>query len=438
MQNLTTRLHFGVLAVVPLMTIAALPAPVFSQKVTAEKTKAESEANEVQRRADEEAKAYQRRLVKEFASRVQESCTLLGELESKSKKYFDRTNSLLTDDDGKKLATDPSAFLHYIDVQKSPPFTFAQVTAKKELMESLSKELNAELDRPNVGYLPSEERKTETEQAFAWTRQMLGTVAAEQGWLDTVISKATASPVEVKKAKSLQDVIRDYNALRIQLATQARLEIEIALRPEAQKIASDSAATNFLERARFDAEQTTLTLRAELEKQRIDDEIKTKRLIDVQEQRITDLNRQLADAKAARLKQDAASDATARKGEMDADEIRKRQQCHDPEVKRVLAPLLANGYWQPGDRDFEPSSIDAKPISLSKLRAAGALTRDSAGIKKLYEIGQVVHGTKDRSVRWGFRQFEYMPPEEFEQLKLAQKYLNDLGSALVQEGMLEP
>jgi hypothetical protein len=249
---------------------------------------------------------------------------------------------------------------------------------------------------------------------------------------------ASAPKDDVSTQKTLDDAVRDFKAKRTADWSNSIAHGRESAKPESEQLLAQKAHDIELERAQHQAEKDAASARAELNRSKIEYEMQIKRMNDEQDRRITELERQLAVSKAARERQSAETEVIAKKGTDEANLIRLREKCHAAAVKDALAPLLAEGYWQPGDRDFEPSSLDAKPISLSKLRAAGALTRDMAGIKKLYEIGQVVHGPKDRSVRWGFRQFEYMPSEELEQLKKAQAYLIELGDVLVSEKMLEP
>jgi hypothetical protein len=416
--------------------VALVTPPITSAQTTdLDRTKTESEQNEALRRAHDAELENSRRLVTDFKARVKEASDLLGTLLSKSQAFQDHMKELRTDDNGKRLAADTSAFLHYIDLQKAPPAPPSDVAAKKEFVDSILKELTGELSRPNVGFVPSTKRKEETEQAIAWARDRVGILNAEEGWLKYVIGKAAKPEMN---AKPLQEVIDQYNALLIQLVADARMIMIHESEKDARRIAADSARVEVIERARADADRSLRLSRSEMESMRVDFEMQLKRQKDVDQQRIADLERIVAEGAAARGKQNAETANIARRGELDAERIRLRQKCHDPEVQRILGPILAKGYWQPGDQDFAPPSLNATPMSLAKLRADGALAPTLDGVHALYKIGVIAHGTRDRSVKWGYKQFEYMPPAELEELKLAQKYLTELGEVLVSEKMLEP
>lgn len=436
-------------ALIGIVFVAASPRPLPAQNAALDRTKAESEQNEALRRAREDELANNRRLVRVFRSRVSQATDLLVQLQKKADEFDKRFASLLTSEDGKRLADNSAAFLHYIDLQKAPPVRSAEVTAKKEFVDDLLKEMDKELARENVGYLPPSERRDEVEQAIAWAKDHTGILLAEESWLDHMISSSKEAdrtkdkPLDLAKAKPLQVVIDDYNALLIDLASQARLTVIKGLQEDVKRIAADSARTEVLERARADADRDMRAAEAQMATMRVDFEMQLKRQKEADDQRIADLGRQLAELRAAREKQEAETSVILRKGQLDAAEIRHREMIHGPEVQRLLGPFLAKGYWQPGDGHdsygrIVPSSIDATPMSLKRIRTAGALTRTRDGLAILYDIGERTHGNQDRDVKWGFGRFEDMSPAELEQLKLAQKYLDEMGEALVVEKMLEP
>jgi hypothetical protein len=406
----------------------------------ADRAKADAEQNEALRRAREDELENSRRLVRDFRARVQEASDRLTTLQPQANKFKERLKSLLTDSEGKRLATDPSAFLHYRDLQTKPPVQPEEIAAKKEFVDSLLKELDSELAKTNVGYLPPKRQKDDIEQTIAWARAHSADLGAEESWLDHIIAKA---PAQDAKARTLQDVIADYNALLIDLATKARLDTANNAKEDVRHIAADSARTEVLEQARAEADRALKEARAQIAMMQADFEVQLKQLKDADDQHIADLERKLAESNAARAKQNAETASIVRQGQLDADVIQHRQMIRDPKVQNLLAPFLAKGYWQPGDGHDSygrvvPSSIDPVPMSLKRIRAAGALNRTRDGLAVLYDIGEAKHGPQDREVKWGFGRLEDLTPAEFEQLKLAQKYLIDLGDALVEAKLLEP
>jgi hypothetical protein len=80
------------------------------------------------------------------------------------------------------------------------------------------------------------------------------------------------------------------------------------------------------------------------------------------------------------------TDATMQKGKADADKIRLRQKCDDPEVKKLLAPFTATGLWQPGDRPGQPWIHAWGPISFAALKKTGALEPTQHGLTELYVV----------------------------------------------------
>jgi hypothetical protein len=441
-------------ALIGVVFAAVSPSRLPAQNAALDRTKAESEQNEALRRAREDELANSRRLVRDFRSRIGQASDLLAQLQKEADGFDKRFESLLTSDDGKRIANDSedkksAAFLHYIDLQKSPPVRSAEVAEKKEFVDDLGKEMDKELARENVGYVPPTERKDEVEQMIAWAKAHEGNLLAEKSWLDHAISLskkadlAKDKPLDLAKLKSLQAVIDDYHAFLIDAASQARLAAVKGLEEDVKRIAAEGARDEVTERARANADKDKRAAEAQIATMRVDFDNQLKRQKEADDQKIADLERQLAEQRAVREKQEAETSVIARKGQLDAAEIRHRQMIHDPEVQRLLGPFLARGYWQPGDGHdsygrLVPSSIDATPMSLKRIRAAGALNRTRDGLAILYDIGERTHGNQDRDVKWGFGRFEDMSPAELEQLKLAQKYLDEMGEALVAEKMLEP
>src|SRR5262249_20718639 len=104
----------------------------------------------------------------------------------------------------------------------------------------------------------------------------------------------------------------------------------------------------------------------------------------------------------------------------------------------LLAPFLAKGYWQPGDKIGR--NTDLVPISYSKLTSFGALQPGSNGIKKLLQVAtnDIKYGIFDKErPRWPYTSdMRKIKGEQLEEVKKAQQLLIELGEVMVQEGLL--
>jgi hypothetical protein len=158
------------------------------------------------------------------------------------------------------------------------------------------------------------------------------------------------------------------------------------------------------------------------------------------------LEKQAADAAAARLKFDRDMERAEREAQRVREEMaaeRLTMRCSSPEVRQVLAPFLAAGYWQPSDQMDD--RIEKRPISLSLLQGCQALSPTAVGLGKLYEIA--ASGADRERPRW--RAYDTAisadhikgswfvdHPEALELAKQAQAMLVELGPHLVARNML--
>lgn len=424
-----------------LLLVAALMGSQSSVPAALAQSKTAPELDESARRAERERrqKAEQEerihRLVAQSVSHVQETSDLVDRLEQKASTYLPRMTALLTNDDGKRIAHDPTAFLHFVRLQEEPIVSLDEIKARKKSIASLLDGLKKEMEQVGVGYVPDDRVMKDTDEVYAWARECLARLNACDNWLNTVIEKAPKD-LDLKKAKTLTGVINEYQANQIELLLRARQVAEIEAQSESEKKVAEAARIAQLEKGNAEAERLLREAREQNERMRIDQELALKQQRDRQEQKIADLERQLAEATASRAKQKAESEVIVKKGEEESAKIRLRHKCEDPDVKAKLAPFLADGYLQPDGS----TGIKKQPISLSKLRQVGALNETEEGLTALIAIG----ANLDDHVRtrWGFPPnipaLAKDSPADLEKVNAAQKYLIELGDTLVELKMLSP
>lgn len=157
---------------------------------------------------------------------------------------------------------------------------------------------------------------------------------------------------------------------------------------------------------------------------------------------LAELDRAKKLAEANRRVEDAKAEAKSSRLGLEADKTLDRQRCEDPEVKRLLAPFLAHGKYQPGMNKEEMLVADSTAISLSRLRSYGALEPTPNGIQKLLEVGTnkpLQRPIDTMRVRWGYKpRLRDNTPESADEIRKAQSLLNELGPTLVDLGMLSP
>lgn len=115
------------------------------------------------------------------------------------------------------------------------------------------------------------------------------------------------------------------------------------------------------------------------------------------------------------------------------------------DVKRYLQPFTAPGYLQPNsDRNAWDTerTVDAKPVSLARLKRLGALDNTMEGLERLYIFGGGKNAVLNNSRPLGsFPQYwaqHLIKPEVRNAVQRAQQLLRDHGQALVEEQLLSP
>ncbi|RIK67126.1 MAG: hypothetical protein DCC65_07865 [Planctomycetota bacterium] len=409
-----------------------------------DRAQAESREAERQRRQREAEDARTKQLIERFSASVKDTSALLQKLEDRVAVLDKQTQDLLTNDDGKRLAQDKLAFFAYLRVREEPIASLEQVRARKEQADAILQTLEAELKRVNVGWLPDETQRRDVDGLYFWGRDRLEQIERQEALLANAIAR---SPKEanLSEAKTLDVVIREYEARQMESWLAAKVQGAESAQAEGREKIRESARIAELEKAALEAERLLKEERAKLASMKAEYELMLQKRETEEYKRRVETETKLRDlaAEVDRLKQMAdaqrfAKDAEA-KGEVakTMSEAQKQlliQKCNDPEVRRILAPFLAEGYTQPGLSGQQPDRV---PISLNRLAGFGALNPDKRGMCQLI----IVATWKVDKVRprWPVPvDFDRLTPEQIEMVKKAQQLLIELGPILVEQKMLSP
>jgi hypothetical protein len=359
---------------------------------------------------------------------------LLDQLSKESDKFLPRVDDLMTNDEGRHLALDDSAFLSIIELQKNPIVSKEQIAAKKNTIDAIAGALNKAQSDTKVGMIPPASIAEEIADAKQWAKDTLVKVQSTESMLDAVATKEKAA--DTKDAPTLKVRIDAYRLGQIELLNRSRLAGENAAKPEAQQKMEATGREAELLRAQEESDRLLRETRAELERMRIENEMQIATLKNEQAEKEAALQKQLSQAQATRTIADAQNQVTVQKAQQDAEMTKKRQQCHDPAVTNLLSPFLANGYLQPKTG----KGIDSVPMSLSEIRAVGALEPTKRGLGLLMQCANLKRAN-DRPGWGGFLGVDdhggfNATDDQLEMTKKAQKTLNELGDALVAEGLL--
>ena len=184
-----------------------------------------------------------------------------------------------------------------------------------------------------------------------------------------------------------------------------------------------SELETYLDQLKAETEASNLKTRADFEKKLADMKEDYKDLL-------AEIDRQSQSREAERVDANSISNIEY---EQKMSAIRKREliaKAQSLEVMQLLAPLLAEGYWQP----VTGISEEKKPVSHSELATYGALRTDRIGLERLRIVGTT--GRDRVRPRWGFPGLNQMSEQQHDQLRKAHQYLLELGLTMVELEML--
>ncbi len=392
--------------------------------------------------ADAERRAISRQSLRELYSRAQKTQELLAVLKTKADSFFKNMDTLLDSDRGKQLALDPIATRVFKDKKDHPCVSFTEIADRTDQGSALLDRLSMSLSGPEVGFAPSQQTQNQVNELYFWVQDRSKQLDRDISTLNDLLRKAP-SDIDVAKVKTLRVILDGLEAALDKSLADCRMQGEEKAAPEVQKIAVDAACFARVQRALADVESRKKEMEAQILKINAETETallrqKTEAARDLaaaQEKYrddLAELQRSRKDAEAKRQAKDIRAGLTRAAMLARATREQKVVLAHSDEVRSLLAPFITPGYWIP--RESVPS-YERQPMSLSKLRAAGALDPTAAGLHELLVIA-TFPGDKARP-RWGYLpNIAAVSPEQHDQICQAQQYLIELGQVMVEERML--
>jgi hypothetical protein len=386
------------------------------------------------------------RLLDKSLSQLQSDATQLAATRKASDALTARLAALRTSDEGKRLA----AGLDVICARQVQRL-LDEPTVSPEALASIEKQLASARESltklrqdPPSGFVPSDAQQDELTRIAVTLRTYNARLKERQTWLEDLIL-ACRKDVDVSKAPTLEAALADFRRRQRQAWNDAqRLGIEQA-QPEGTEQIREAARAAELERALEQARQIITETRDELERLRLESKMRLDEMHEEQRQREDALKAKLAEAQAARYVKEAQNDTKVQQGQQDAEKIRLSQRCRDPQVQKLLAPFLAHGMWQPGDRKGNPQVRERGPMSFSGIQATGALQPTPDGLKALLYLGNAtvkssIHKNPDTErPHWGFSfSAKRLSESDWDQIRKAQSLLNELGPTFVELKLLAP
>ncbi|OWY65376.1 hypothetical protein B7486_42325 [cyanobacterium TDX16] len=404
----------------------------------------ESREAERQRRQKEVEDARTRQLIERFSASVRDATSLLENLESRASLLQQKVQDLLTNDDGKRIGQDQLAFFAYMRIKEEPSVSLEQIKSRKKQADTILQGLQTELKRLSVGWLPDETQRRDVDGLYFWGKERTEQIEHQETLLANAIARS-AKEIDLAKAKTLEVTIREFKASQLEAWVIVTQQGKESAQKEGQEKIRESARVAELEKAAAEAERLLKEERAKLASMKAEYELMLqKREMEDHKRRVetetklrdlaaeVDRLKQLADAQ--RFAKDAEAKVAATTTISEAEKKLLAQKCHDPEVRRLLAPFLAAGYTQPNVPGQHP---DRMPISFSKLESFGALAPDREGLTRLIVVA-TWKGDKVRP-RWPLiANFDRLSPDQIEMVKEAQRLLIQLGPVMVEQKLLSP
>jgi hypothetical protein len=366
------------------------------------------------------------------ASVIRDAQTLdkeLEELKNEARSFNKFFDDLLNNDSGKRIAIakdKDGAFQSYMLYQEQPVDVAEIDNRLKPLRQSVSS-------------IPESKEPGSTDAIL----KLKGQIAVCKDWKEKYLKS-------LQSRQTLLQVVIDANKdedVSSKLSLAKTIDSVRAARQAAYDKAFLDAQAMTDERAKQNAIASAMQLRAQqyIQKDLTIEEATAKTKAQVETQ-LAEIKRRSAEAslEAAKIyaqaeRTNAEAGALREKGKTDAEMIRKRQECHRPEVLAALKLFTTPGYTQPGSHE---QSRDKLPMSLSALESAGARKETEAGLRALFEVGNNIRD-KERP-HWPFRTYNgnftrvNRDTASHEQLVQVQRYLIEYGEALREEGLLQP
>lgn len=142
---------------------------------------------------------------------------------------------------------------------------------------------------------------------------------------------------------------------------------------------------------------------------------------------------------AAKLRQQIVAAQRSRSSQQSRTSRATAMQQDLADIRRYLTAFTTPGHYQPNHKSI-PSvveqTIDARPVSLTRLDALGALKPTIEGLERLFQFGSGDFNDRPQGSFPEFYNYEIRKPHVLATIRRAQNLLRDHGQAMVEAGML--
>ncbi|MBI3869985.1 MAG: hypothetical protein HY299_15790 [Verrucomicrobia bacterium] len=420
------------LLVVALVGIASLVAILYytrSDKARLERQMAEMQVKQEQAKinekkaADDTKLALARNKQDEVIAQARSATNVLSQLLADVRALNSAAETLKSNDAGKLVAVYPDLVAQ---ARRFYQTELPAVSADTDVVTKLESIRRIELqvaEAVGTTFEPGADLRVTAQNTALWAEPERQKVSQVRSILGSLIReskvKVTGGPVTAA-SPTLEEAIRRLTEsesatrqkLIVQKSSEAKTEGDVTL--------AQAEAKRVLDQAKAEA-------------QRVIDEANEIKAQAERDAKLRQAQAKLEDVKTEVAVRDTLDEATRAK---------LRQRAADPSVQAMLAPLITPGYWTPAARSGGYREIEKKPMPFSEIKAAGALNRDSNGLKALVNIAC---NQKNDRPKWSdivvrglnFNSF-LVDPQRMALAVERQKVLIEVAPVLVEMKLLEP
>lgn len=432
----------GAKAVVFAAMIACVTA--FGDLTSVQNERDIARSNEMRTRLHTEQLERINRLKDNFEIKADETMKLLSRISEKLESYSKQKESLLINDQGKRLVVDSKSFISFLYLYDNPTLTTEEIKSKLASGQSILKAIQDERKQVDVGYLPSPELFDELNILYAWAKDQFARLEGQQATLKTILDEAQELQ-DSNTVKILSKAIEEYRAQLPKLLAESKILGEHLAQEESKQIFVDAARLAKLEKAMAERDRMLEQMKMEITQLKLEQELELVKLKSQAAREHFEAEKRFQDtmAELERLRKDA--DIKRQVDDMQANITReqtlnnaKKQEqfakLHTTEVQNLMIYFTTKGYWQPGKRG---ASYEHSPVSYSQLQAYGALVQNADGLSKLLTAMNSYHNDRPQFCQRG-KNLKGLSNEEHQKLVTIQKFLIELGPLMVEEKMLAP
>ena len=409
-----------------------------------EQLREQARQNELLHRQYEEQQQRIDRIRKDFFDTVEETHALLTDLLAKTQALVQQMETLRSNDEGKRIAAQDKAFMTFLDLKEHPAVRLNQVQRRLDATAAIRDNLQQEKTRVAVGFLPSKEVQAEVYDIRSWAKEHLAALIVQQDTLNRLVP-IDSPEQDPNHLQTLAEAIEQHHADVYNNRLRDKILGQQLAEEKSHQIIVDAAYVAHLRETQASAEYIRNETDMKIAQMNVDHQLELRRVTQEHAKALADAERRHDDlmAQLEELRKDAKvnREVKAIEGKMQR-EAKLSAAIHEehlaraqrPEVKRLLAPFISDGYLQPPRGKIG----DVKgPVSIQGLKESGALQRDTKGRKKLLYWATM---NRDKSrPRWPYKgYYSQLSSDKLDKIILAQEYLIELGDALEELGLLAP